>query len=68
MAGRERKTTRITISLDECDYRNLASLARRSDASIAWAIRWAIGDFLRHSPPVRQLSSDLSRQRNGRDR
>jgi predicted DNA-binding ribbon-helix-helix protein len=46
MAQRQKKETRITVSLEADDYRDLEDIARRSDVSIAWVIRRSIGEFL----------------------
>lgn len=46
MAQRHRKETRITVSLEAVDHRDLEEIARKSDVSIAWVIRRAIGEFL----------------------
>lgn len=46
MNGRTKKTTRISVSLDEADYHDLNQLAGRGDVSVAWVIRRAIAEFL----------------------
>jgi predicted transcriptional regulator len=46
MAQRQKKETRITVSLDADNYRDLEEIARKSDVSIAWVIRRAVGEFL----------------------
>jgi hypothetical protein len=46
MAQRQKKETRITVSLEADDYRDLEEVARKSDVSIAWVIRRAVGEFL----------------------
>ena len=46
MAQRQKNETRITVSLEADDYRDLEEIARKSDVSIAWVIRRAVGEFL----------------------
>ena len=46
MAQRQKKETRITVSLEAEDHRDLEQIARKSDVSISWVIRRAIGEFL----------------------
>ena len=46
MTGRPRKATRLTVSLEEQDYRLLNEIAVARDASISWVIRQAIRQFI----------------------
>jgi metal-responsive CopG/Arc/MetJ family transcriptional regulator len=46
MNSRSKKTTRISVSLDESDYQNLNQLAQTGDVSVAWLVRRALTDFL----------------------
>ena len=46
MAGRPRKTTRLTVSLEEQDYDALAELAVARDVSLSWVIRQAVRQFI----------------------
>lgn len=46
MTGRPRKATRITVSLEELDYRLLNEIAVARDASVSWVIRQAIRQFI----------------------
>ncbi len=46
MTGRPRKATRITVSLEEQDYRLLNEIAVARDASVSWVIRQAIRQFI----------------------
>ena len=47
MAERRKKTTRLTVSLDEADYAALNAMALRCDVSLSWVIRQAIQRFVR---------------------
>ncbi len=47
VAERRKKTTRLTVSLDEADYAALNTMATRSDVSLSWVIRQAIHRFIR---------------------
>ena len=46
MNERPRKATRLTVSLEEQDYRTLNEIALARDASISWVIRQAIRQFI----------------------
>ena len=38
--------TRVTVSVDERDYEQLSALAEEHRVSLAWLVRYAVGDFL----------------------
>ena len=38
--------TRVTVSVDERDYDELSVLAEQHRVSLAWLVRYAVGDFL----------------------
>ena len=46
MGTRSKKTTRISVSLEAEDHRDLNLIAEKSDVSVAWVIRRAIAEFL----------------------
>jgi predicted transcriptional regulator len=46
MNERPRKATRLTVSLEEQDYRTLNDIAVARDASLSWVIRQAIRQFI----------------------
>lgn len=46
MTERPRKATRLTVSLEEQDYRMLNEIAVARDASLSWVIRQAIRQFI----------------------
>jgi predicted transcriptional regulator len=46
MNERPRKAARLTVSLEEQDYRALNEIALARDASISWVIRQAIRQFI----------------------
>ncbi len=46
MNERPRKATRLTVSLEEQDYRALNEIALARDASMSWVIRQAIRQFI----------------------
>jgi predicted transcriptional regulator len=50
MNERPRKATRLTVSLEEQDYRTLNELALERDASVSWVIRQAIRQFIEATP------------------
>ena len=49
MTERPRKATRLTVSLEEQDYRMLNEIALARDASLSWVIRQAIRQFIENS-------------------
>ncbi len=50
MSERPRKATRLTVSLEEQDYRMRNEIAVARDASISWVIRQAIRQFIDSAP------------------
>jgi predicted transcriptional regulator len=50
MSERPRKAARLTVSLEEQDYRTLTEIALARDASISWVIRQAIRQFIDTAP------------------
>ena len=50
MNERPRKATRLSVSLEERDYRTLAEIALARDASVSWVIRQAIRQFIDTAP------------------
>jgi predicted transcriptional regulator len=50
MNERPRKATRLTVSLEEQDYRTLNEIALARDASVSWVIRQAIRQFIESIP------------------
>ena len=49
MPERPRKSTRLTVSLEEQDYDALNAIALANDASLSWVIRQAIRQFVDRS-------------------
>ncbi|MDE0166146.1 MAG: hypothetical protein OXL36_13730 [Bryobacterales bacterium] len=47
MVERRKKTTRLTVSLNEVDYAVLNAMAPRSDVSLSWVIQQPIQRFMR---------------------
>lgn len=58
MASRPRKTTRLTVSIEEQDHDALAKLADASDVSLSWLIRQAIRQFIKRSHSVDKKGED----------
>lgn len=57
---------RVTVNLEDQDYRELAALSRKNRVSLAWLGRQAIIEFLdRYASEERQLPLNLP---TGRDR
>ncbi len=65
MNERPRKATRLTVSLEEQDYRTLNEIALARDASVSWVIRQAIRQFIDGSPQAPHQPSVLSGARKG---
>ena len=42
-----RKTARLSVSLDARDYAILAEIARKQDVSVAWVVRRAVSEVVR---------------------
>ena len=62
MAERKKKTTRLTVSLDEADYTALNAMASRIDVSSSWLIRQAIQRFVREHGADPELPLTLVEQ------
>ena len=62
MAERRRKSTRLTVNLDEADYAALNAIASKSDVSLSWVIRQAIQRFVREHGAEPELPLTLVKQ------
>ena len=62
MVERRKKTTRLTVSLDEVDYAALNALASKSDVSLSWLIRQAIQRFVREHGAQPELPLTLAEE------
>lgn len=56
-----RRSARITVSLDEKVQATLSVLARRQDVSVAWLVRRAVSDFIDQHGQLVQPELPLSR-------
>jgi len=66
MTERPRKATRLTVSLEEQDYRTLNEIAVARDASISWVIRQAIRQFIDSVPkPQDNQATPLGSRKGG---
>ncbi len=63
MVQRRKKTTRLTVSLNEADYAALDAIASRSDASLSWVIRQAIHRFVQEHGAQTELPLTLAGER-----
>lgn len=59
MSHRRRKSTRLTVSLEEQDYETLAALAVARDVSLSWLIRQAVKQFLERAKSVDNNGEDI---------
>ena len=66
MAERRKKTTRLTVSLDEADYAALDAIASKSDVSLSWVIRQAVHRFVREHGAHPELPLTLAGQVGGK--
>ena len=56
--------TRVTVSVDERDYEQLSALAEEYRVSLAWLVRYAVGDFLsRYREDQLELPLELTTRR-----
>ncbi len=67
MAERRKKSTRLTVSLDDADYAALNAMASRSDVSLSWVIRQAIQRFVREHGAQPELPLTLAEQTDGKE-
>lgn len=68
MTERPRKATRLTVSLEEQDYRMLNEIAVARDASLSWVIRQAIRQFIENTPKPQDKQEAPHGGRTGGDR
>ncbi|RWO03899.1 MAG: CopG family transcriptional regulator [Mesorhizobium sp.] len=68
MNERPRKATRLTVSLEERDYRTLNEIALARDASISWVIRQAIRQFIETTPEPTPPPVPAPSSHGGQDR
>lgn len=59
-----RKTARLTVSLDETVFLSLAAFARSEDVSIAWLARRAIHELIERNEAGVQQELPLPRRAN----
>lgn len=64
MVERRKKTTRLTVSIDDGDYAALNALAAKSDVSLSWVIRQAIHRFVRQHEAQPELPLSLAEDRH----
>lgn len=60
-----RRTARLTVSLDERIHATLTALARRQDVSVAWLMRRAVSEFIERQEPQAQPELPLRRRGSG---
>ena len=65
MTERPRKATRLTVSVEEHDYRRLNEIAVSRDASISWVIRQAIRQFIENTAKSQNGNTSLPSGRMG---
>ncbi len=61
-----RKTARLTVTLDDQAHTALATLARRQDVSVAWMIRRAVREFIERQATPAQPDLPLIRSESAR--
>ena len=67
MAQRRKKTTRLTVSLDDADYAAVNAMASSSDVSLSWVIRQAIHEFVRNHGAQPELPLTLAKKEGGKE-
>ena len=63
MSNRPRKSTRLTVSLEEQDYDALADLAVARDVSLSWLIRQAVKQLIDRAQSVNSEGTGSSHDR-----
>ena len=64
MSGRPRKSTRLTVSLEQQDYDALVELAVTRDVSLSWLIRQAVRQFIDRAQAVNKRGEDILHARD----
>ena len=67
MEQRRKKTTRLTVSLDDADYAAVNAMASSSDVSLSWVIRQAIHEFVRNHGAQPELPLTLAKKAGGKE-
>ena len=67
MAQRRKKTTRLTVSLDDADYAAVNAMASSSEVSLSWVIRQAIHEFVRNHGAQPELPLTLAKKAGGKE-
>jgi len=65
MVERRKRTTRLTVSIDEGDYAALSNLAAKSDVSLSWVIQQASQRLVRQHEAQPELPLNLAEDRPG---
>lgn len=66
MSDRPRKSTRLTVSLEEQDYAALADLAVARDVSLSWLIRRAVRQFIERAQSVDNKGEEILHARTSK--
>ncbi|NYS26405.1 CopG family transcriptional regulator [Rhodobacteraceae bacterium 2376] len=67
MSDRPRKSTRLTVSLEEQDYGALADLAVARDVSLSWLIRQAVRQFIERAQSADNKGEDTLHARTSKN-
>lgn len=66
MSDRPRKSTRLTVSLEEQDYDALADLAVAKDVSLSWLIRQAVRQFIERAQSIDNKGEEILHARTSK--
>ncbi|QKC67670.1 CopG family transcriptional regulator (plasmid) [Mesorhizobium loti] len=56
----QKQPARLTVTLDENDYKEVCALAANNDVSAAWVIRRAVQDYLGRLPAPEAATTPAS--------
>ncbi|MGO7675009.1 ribbon-helix-helix domain-containing protein [Rhizobium leguminosarum] len=65
--SRSKKTVRLTVSLDEAEYAAVSAIAERNDASMSWALRQALHQFIKNNHVDIQSAEAIARPLQPKD-
>jgi predicted transcriptional regulator len=68
MTERPRKSTRLTVSLEEQDYDALNGIALDRDVSLSWVVRQAVKQFIEREHDDKEILTSANSTRQPKEK
>ena len=68
MTERPRKSTRLTVSLEEQDYDALNGIALNRDVSLSWVVRQAVKQFIEREHADKEILTSANSTRQPKEK